>query len=1144
MAISAAGKIRCLWLISAIFIALVSLPGCVADAPQHESDLTVEAVIATPRTGPAPLDVTFSVVAETSTEPVYVQWTFGDGASGDGQTVTHTYTNNGEYTAVAVVSDVQGGSQTEQVTISVVPADAPVATITATPDSGIAPLNVSFGTQVTDGSGTYSYAWAFGDGSTADGKTPSYQYESAGTYTASVRVTDTESGVVSEPATVEIRVADNETPIASAGASPSSGIVPLTVAFNGSVVGGNEPFSYQWDFGDGSAIADAQNPSHEYTTPGTFSAVFKVTDADGQTTTEDVQVQVADNSAPIAEISATPDSGIAPLSVQFDPQVQGGDAPLEFAWDFGDGETSTSRRPSHTFQAAGDFSASVTVTDQNGDVATDSITITATDNTTPSAAPTATPDSGLAPLQVQLSSNASGGDGSLTYAWSFGDGNTSTSANPVHTYQSSGEFTASVTVTDQNSDSTTGSVDISVGSNLVPNANVSATPRDGVAPLDIQFFGSASGGNAPLSYQWNFGNGDTSSDQNPTYTYQTPGSYTATLVVTDDNGDSDSAPLTIEVIDNLVPQVSASATPDSGVVPFNVNFNASVTNGDAPLSYEWNFGDGTPTSTAANPSHSYTTGGSYTATVTVTDSNGDTATDTLAIQAASNSQPAVNASSDTDTGAAPLTVSLSATATGGNAPLTYTWYFGDGSSPQSGQNTTHTYNNIGVYDAEVVVTDADGDTATDTVQINALDTAPDLKMVSFTATVTGSEAEYEAVIENQGTADATSSFWIDFFDDESVAPTDATSYDATEYVTDTIPMGTTYTVTTTRANLPIGSYNAWALVDPEELNPDLDRTNNVGGPQIFSIESLLINELLYRTGGPDTGTFIELYGTPGMDISGFSLEGINGSTGSVYDTLTFASNTTIPSDGYLVIGDGTAANEDITDSFVDLQNGPDSLVIKDDVGTVLDAVGYGDFSSAPSNFAGEATAVANSPDDYSLGRRAKAGDTDDNSADFFLWREPTPGAQNTLALTDNADTCGDFYELSAGAPGRFLIQQDLGGLTNDFTTLSNGGSGTCGSTGTSFGGPDQVFSFTVPTGMSADVDLELDDNANVDLDSVLTASPCGSLDTGFVGCNIGFTESFTGLSAGTYFLVVFEDASTSSAGASEPYEYIVDIELN
>jgi PKD repeat protein len=1143
MARSLFGKARFFALVSTLFFAAASLASCAADAPQEESDLSVEMVEATPMSGQAPLEVSFSVVANTSTEPLYVQWAFGDGATGTGTEVTHTYTEVGEYTATATVSDALGGSTVKSLTISVVPAEAATASVTATPESGIAPLNVSFTANVTGGSGEYSYAWDFGDGSTGTGKTPSHRYETAGTFTASVVVTDTATGVDSDPATTEIRVADNETPVASASASPSSGIVPLTVSFNGSVVGGNEPFTYEWSFGDGSASTDAQNPSHEYTTPGTFSAVFKVTDADGQTATDRVQIQVADNSAPITEIAASPQSGIAPLSVQFDPQVQGGDAPLEFAWDFGDGETSSARKPSHTFQAAGDYAVSVTVTDANGDVATDSITVTATDNTVPSVGPTATPESGLAPLQVQFSSNASGGDGSLSYAWNFGDGNTSTSANPVHTYQTAGQFNASVTVTDANGDSASGSVQIDVGSDLVPSASASATPKSGYAPLQVQFFGSASGGNAPLNYAWNFGDGNSASDQNPTHVYQSPGTYTATVVVTDDNGDSDSATVVIEVNDNSVPQVSASASPNSGIVPFNVNFNAAVANGDAPFTYEWNFGDGTPTSTVQNPSHSYTTAGSHTATVTVTDANGDTDSDTVTIQAADNSQPAVTASADTTTGAAPMSVSFSASASGGNAPLTYTWYFGDGTSPQSGQSVSHTYNNIGVYDAQVVVTDADGDTASDTIQINALAMAPDLAVQSFTAVATGSDVQYEVVIENRGTTDATASFFVRFFHDLSAAPDDTTSYDISEYVSQDVPVGQTVTVTTGAANLPIGDYDSYMLIDPYESNPDLDRTNNVGGPQSYTIEKLLINELLYRTAGSDTGTFIELYGTPGMDISGYSLEGINGSTGSSYDTLTFPQGTTMPQDGYLVVGDGSAANEDITDAFADLQNGEDSLVLKDDTGAVIDAVGYGDFSAAPGNFAGEGASTDDAPDDYSLGRDADGTDTGDNSVDFYMWRVPTPGAANTLTLTNSADTCGDAYELAAGVAGRFVVQSDLGGLTNDFTSLAAGGSGTCTATGNTFGGPDQVFSFTVPSGMTADVMLDLDDNANVDLDSVLTGSPCTDLDSAFVGCNIGFTENFTGLTAGTYYLIVMEDSSTSSAGISEPYEYIVDIDL-
>ncbi len=1131
-------------LLPALMLVASSLASCVADAPQKKSDLTVNAIDATPRTGQVPLEVSFSVDAVSSTKPIFVQWSFGDGASGSGLQVTHTYTQVGQYTAEANITDAAGGSSLQQVVIKVVQAQAPVATVTATPDSGIAPLSVSFGTQVTGGSGNYTYAWDFGDGSTGTGKTPSHRYDSAGQFSATVVVSDTTTGAKSQPASVDVHVASNEQPVASASASPSSGIVPLTVAFSGATVGGNQPFTYQWDFGDGSDPVSAQNPSHEYTSPGTYSAVFKVTDADGDTDTDRVEIRVADNSTPIANIKASPERGIAPLSVQFDPQVQGGDAPLGFAWDFGDGDTSDSQTPSHTFQTAGDYTVSVTVTDSNGDVATDSITVTATDNSVPTVAPTATPDSGLAPLQVQFSAHASGGDGTLTYQWNFGDSATDTVANPVHTYNSAGEYDASVTVTDANNDSVSDTVHISVGSNLVPSASASATPQSGYAPLQVSFFGNASGGNAPLQYQWNFGDGATSTDQNPTHSYASTGTYTATLVVTDANNDSDSATVAITVKDNSVPQVSVAASPTSGIVPFNVNFNSTVTNGDAPFTYEWNFGDGSPVETTANPTHSYTTGGTYTATLTVTDANGDQVSGTVDIQAASNTKPAVTASADTDTGTAPLTVNFTATGSGGNAPLSYTWYFGDGSAPQNGQTASHTYNNVGVYDAQVVVTDADGDTANATVTINALDTAPDLQVQSFTATVTGSDVQYDVVIANQGTADATAPFYVHFYNNPGTTPSSSTAYDASKYVSQSVPVGSTITVSTTVSNLAVGDYTPYVYADVYADNPDLDRTNNVASAQTFSVVSVLINEVLYQTAGHDTGTFVELYGTPGMDLSGYKLDGINGADGSRYGSYTIPNGTTMPADGYLVIGDGTVANEDLTDPFVDLQNGPDSVALEDPSGAVLDALGYGDFSAAPSNFAGEGSAVGDAPDDYSLGRDLVSTDTDDNSADFFMWRQPTPGGPNVPTLTNSADTCTDAYSIADGVSGKFIFSGDVGGLTNDYTSLAAGGSGTCAATGNTFGGPDQVFSFTIPSGKTGDVDLTLYDYANVDLDSVLTGDPCDSLDSGFVGCSYVGTETFTGLAAGTYYVVVLEDASTSQAGASEPYDYVVNITLH
>ena len=160
----------------------------------------------------------------------------------------------------------------------------------------------------------------------------------------------------------------------------------------------------------------------------------------------------------------------------------------------------------------------------------------------------------------------------------------------------------------------------------------------------------------------------------------------------------------------------------------------------------------------------------------------------------------------------------------------------------------------------------------------------------------------------------------------------------------------------------------------------------------FAGATTVISELLYDVSGTDTGqVFLELYGTPGTVLDGMQIEGINGTNGSVYKTVLLTG--VIPADGVFVIGDdagsGTSlvANTDFVTS-IDFQNGPDSIVLRDASG-ILDALGYGDFTTAI--FAGEGTAAADVATGWSLARANPLLDTNDNSIDFFGVDIPTPG---------------------------------------------------------------------------------------------------------------------------------------------------------
>src|SRR5437867_3203575 len=202
----------------------------------------------------------------------------------------------------------------------------------------------------------------------------------------------------------------NQKPVATASASPTSGIAPLTVTF--SSAGSSDPDgtiqTYYWDFNDGTNSSLA-NPSHTYNIAGTYTATLVVTDNQGLSSSKTVAITViAANQAPVARAAATPASGVAPLLVSFSSAGSSDpDGSIQsYSWAFGDTTTSTSPNPSHTYSTKGNYTATLVVTDNGGLIspaATVAITVSAP-NQAPVARATASPASGYAPLSVSFSS--------------------------------------------------------------------------------------------------------------------------------------------------------------------------------------------------------------------------------------------------------------------------------------------------------------------------------------------------------------------------------------------------------------------------------------------------------------------------------------------------------------------------------------------------------------------------------------------------------------------------------------------------------------------------------------------------------------------------------------------------------------------
>ena len=238
----------------------------------------------------------------------------------------------------------------------------------------------------------------------------------------------------------------------------------------------------------------------------------------------------------------------------------------------------------------------------------------------PTASFTATPTTGTAPLTVNFTDTSTGGP--TSWAWTFGDGGTSTLQSPSHQYTTAGTYTATLVATNGQGPSAPSSPrTITVNLPSAPTASFTATPTTGTAPLTVNFTDTSTGG--PTSWAWTFGDGGTSTLQSPSHQYTTAGTYTATLVATNGQGPSaPSSPRTITVNLPSAPTASFTATPTTGTAPLTVNFTDTSTGG--PTSWAWTFGDG-GTSTLQSPSHQYTTAGTYTATLIATNGQGPSA---------------------------------------------------------------------------------------------------------------------------------------------------------------------------------------------------------------------------------------------------------------------------------------------------------------------------------------------------------------------------------------------------------------------------------------------------------------------------------------------------------------------------------------
>lgn len=524
-------------------------------------------------------------------------WDFGDGQTSTEINPTHIYTATGAYIVTYKVGNIKGcyDAAVQTITVGAIKADFYAA------GSCINAI-VSLNNLSTPGNWLKHCTWAFDDGTADTSANPQKTFSTPGNHLVTLTA---DFGGCTASITKNIVVLANAVPSfigdVVAACSP-----PLTTTFTNTIIGGT---AVKWRFGDGYS-SELPQPTHTFTSLGDYTVRLTATNANGCEGTTALPAFIHIGSAKILNIEGPPYRGCVPFLANFSAAISPANQAVTYKWYFGDGATSNQPNPSHNYVTEGRYDIMLIITAINGGC-TDTMHLSqaVVVGTKPHAAFSASPLIVCPGLNVYFKDSSIGNPDH--YAWVFGDGDTSASTmkNPIKGYKASGYQTVTLTVTKN------GCTD-----NVTRQDYIYVKPPDVIIEDSFvcanQHQHNFMGLSNASSFKWDFGDGDTSTLQNPSHFYKDTGRYNVFVQV--NTGECPFAFNTAFVLNEKsgFTAVDSVACGSKGKI-FTPASDWNI------LSYTWGFGDGsTLLDSIGNPiSHNYAATGTYQVGLEVADLN-------------------------------------------------------------------------------------------------------------------------------------------------------------------------------------------------------------------------------------------------------------------------------------------------------------------------------------------------------------------------------------------------------------------------------------------------------------------------------------------------------------------------------------------